>query len=79
MEKFTIDADFESAAAGRNQFRFDAGRIANFSRQTDGFRFVVSNRAILDADVGLHFILLEFTVASTQTMGQAREALCKTR
>ena len=77
MEKFTIDANFESAAAGRNQFRFDAGSIANFGRQTDGSRFVVSGRAILDADVGFHFILLDFTVASTRTMGQAREGSAK--
>jgi hypothetical protein len=67
--------NFESAAAGRNQFRFDTGRIANFGRQTDGSRFVVSGCAILDADVGFHFILLDFTVASTRTMGQARDII----
>ena len=60
VERFTIGADFEGAAA-----RWDEGKrrdpfaeLENFSRQTDGFRRVVSNRAILDPDFGFHRSLL---------------------
>jgi len=50
MEQFAIGANFESAAARRNQGkRFDAlAEFENFSRQTDGFRRVVSNDAVFD-------------------------------
>ena len=56
MERFTIGADFEGAAAGRNQReRRDAlAELENFSRQTDGYRRVVSNDAVFDRDLGLH-------------------------
>jgi hypothetical protein len=57
MDKFTIDANFESAAARGNQFRIDPGDIANLSRQTGGPRFVVSSCAIFDANVGFHLFL----------------------
>jgi len=60
VERFAIGADFEGAAA-----RWDEGKrrdaiaqIENLSRQTDGFRRVVSNRAILDPDFGFHRTLL---------------------
>jgi len=50
MEQFAISANFEGAAARRNQRkRFNAlAEFENFSRQTDGFRRVVSNNAVFD-------------------------------
>ena len=56
MEQFAIGANFESAAARWDQReRFDAlAKLENFSRQTDGFRRVVSNDAVFDRDLGLH-------------------------
>ena len=55
MDEFTIDANFESTAAGRNQlYPVDSRHVANFGRQTDGTRFVVSDRAIFDRNIGLH-------------------------
>ena len=60
MEKLAIGADFEGAAA-----RWDEGKrrdpfaeVENLSRQTDGFRRVVSNCAVLDPDFGFHRTLL---------------------
>ncbi len=56
MEQLSIGADFEGAAARWNEGerRDPIAEIENFSRQTDGFRCVVSNAAILDPDFGLH-------------------------
>ena len=56
MNVFFIDADFEDAAAGRHQLH---GTDALFEfeelhRQTDGFRLVVSSRAIFDGDFRFH-------------------------
>ena len=50
MEQFAIGANFEGAAARRNQHkRFDAlAEFENLGRQTDGLRRVVSNDAIFD-------------------------------
>lgn len=66
VECFAIDADFEGAAAGWNQGerRNPIAKIENFSRQTDGFRRVVSNAAILDPDFGSHRSLLSFSEVS---------------
>ena len=60
MERFAIGADFEGAAPGWDQGeRRDAiAELENLSRQTDGFRRVVSNRAILDPNFGFHRTLL---------------------
>ena len=60
MERFAIGADFEGAAAGWNQGkrRDPIAQIENLSRQTDGFRRVVSNCAVLDPDFGFHRTLL---------------------
>ena len=68
MERFAIGADFEGAAAGWNQGeRRDAiAELENFSRQTDGFRRVVSNAAILDPDFAFHRTLL----ASSEISGK---------
>ena len=50
MEQFAIGADFESAAARRNEReRFDAfAEFKNLGRQTDGLGRVVSNHAVFD-------------------------------
>jgi hypothetical protein len=50
MEQFAIGANFEGAAARRNQHkRPDAlTEFENFGRQTDGLRRVVSNDAVFD-------------------------------
>ena len=50
MEQFAIGANFEGAAARRNQRkRFDAlAEFEDFGRQTDGLRRIVSNDAVFD-------------------------------
>jgi hypothetical protein len=50
MEQFAIGANFEGAAARRNQRkRLDAlAEFESFGRQTDGLRRVVSNDAVFD-------------------------------
>ena len=60
MERFAIDADFEGAAAGWDQGerRNPIAELENLSRQTDGFRRVVSNRAVFDPYFGFHQELL---------------------
>ena len=60
VEELAIGADFECAAARRNQGeRFDAlAEFENFGRQTDGLRRVVSNDAVFDRYFGFHFELL---------------------
>ena len=59
MEEFAIGADFEGAAARRNESeRFDAlAEFENFGRQTDGLRRVVSNDAVFDRYFGFHLEL----------------------
>ncbi len=56
MEQFAIGADFEGAAArwDEGERRDPIAELENLSRQTDGFRRVVSNAAILDPDFGFH-------------------------
>ena len=68
MERFAIGADFEGAATRRNEGerRDPIAELENLSRQTDGFRRVVSNRAILDPDFGFHRSLLSRPKLSTQ-------------
>jgi hypothetical protein len=50
MEQFAIGANFEGAAARRNQHkRLDAlAEFEDFGRQTDGLRRIVSNDAVFD-------------------------------
>jgi hypothetical protein len=50
MEQFAIGANFEGAAARRNQRkRFNAlAEFEDFGRQTDGLRRVVSNDTVFD-------------------------------
>ncbi len=56
MEQFAIGANLEGAAArGNERKRFNAlAELEDFSRQTDGFRRVVSDDAIFDGYFGLH-------------------------
>ena len=56
MDELAIGANFEGAAARRNQGeRFDSlAEFENFSRQTDGLRRVVSNDAVFDRYFGFH-------------------------
>jgi hypothetical protein len=60
VEQFAIGADFESAAArGHERERRDPiAEFENLSRQTDGFRGVISDRAVFDPDVDFHRVLL---------------------
>ena len=60
MEQFAISANFEGAAARRNQRkRLDAlAEFENFGRQTDGLRRVISNDAVFDRYFGFHRELL---------------------
>ena len=63
MEQLAINADFERAAAGGNQRerRNPIAELEDFSRQTDGFRGVVSDRAVFDPDLEFHRVLLSMT------------------
>lgn len=55
VKDFTVEADFKSARTGGNQFHgIDSRSFSNADRQTDGTRFVVSDRAIFDRDVCFH-------------------------
>jgi hypothetical protein len=60
VERFAIGADFERAAPGwdKGKRRDAIAEFENLSRQTDGFRRVISNRAVLDSDFGFHRTLL---------------------
>ena len=60
MEELAIGADFEGAAARRNQGkRLNAlAEFENLGRQTDGLRRVVSDDAVFDRDFGFHRKLL---------------------
>jgi hypothetical protein len=50
--RLPIAHDLEAAAARRNQLDLRLGKlVSNLGRQTDGPRFVVSNRAVLDRDL----------------------------
>jgi hypothetical protein len=58
VNKFTVDANFESPTIGWDQFHgFDFRYVANFRRQTGGSRFVVSSRAVFDCDVSFHVVV----------------------
>ena len=59
MELFAIGDDLEGAATRGHERkrRNPIAEFENLSRQTDGFRRVVSNAAILDPDFGFHQLL----------------------
>jgi hypothetical protein len=74
VEEFAIDANFERAAARRNEReRRDAlAEFKNFGRQTDGLRRVVSNDAVFDRYLSFHFELLSATKRTEASIdGQA--------
>ena len=58
VDEFTVDANFEGTAAGRDQLGSHARRFTNESRQTGGFRFVISDRAVFDRYFRFHARLL---------------------
>jgi len=58
VDEFTVDANFEGTAAGRDQPGSHAGRFTNASRQTGGFRFIISDRAVFDRYFRFHTCLL---------------------
>jgi hypothetical protein len=58
VDEFTVDANFEGTAAGLDQFWSHAGCFTNASRQTGGFRFVISDRAVFDRYFRFHACLL---------------------
>ena len=58
VDEFTVDAYFEGTTAGRNQPGSHAGGLTNASRQTGGFRFVVSDGAVFDRYFRFHARLL---------------------
>jgi hypothetical protein len=58
VDEFTIDANFEGTAAGRDQPGGHASGLTNASRQTGGFRFVISDRAVFDRYFRFHAWLL---------------------
>ena len=58
VDEFTVDANFEGTAAGRDQLGIHARLFTNESRQPGRFRFVVSDRAIFDRYLRFHARLL---------------------
>jgi hypothetical protein len=74
VDEFTVDANFEGTAAGRDQFGIHADRFTNESRQTGSFRFVVSDRAIFDRDLGFHAGLLPAKYPGPATLSRPRSA-----
>ena len=58
VDEFTVDAYFEGTTAGRDQPGSHAGGLTNASRQTGGFRFVVSDGAVFDRYFRFHACLL---------------------
>jgi hypothetical protein len=60
VDEFTVDAYLEGTATGRDQPRSHARGLTNASRQTGGFRFVISDRAVFDRYFQFHARLLIF-------------------
>jgi hypothetical protein len=58
VDEFTVDANFEGTAAGRDQSGSHARGFTNASRQTGGFWFVISGRAVFDRYFRFHARLL---------------------
>ena len=82
MEEFAIGANFEGAAARRDERqRLDTlAEFKNLGRQTDGLGRVVSNHTIFDRYFGLHFELLSdprLELARRPVNGFGRETRCR--
>jgi hypothetical protein len=82
MEEFAIGANFEGAAARRDERqRLDTlAEFKNLGRQTDGLGRVVSNHTIFDRYFGLHFELLSdprLGLARRPVNGFGRETRCR--
>ena len=60
VDEFTVDAYFEGTTAGRDQPGSYARGLTNSSRQTGGFRFVISDRAVFNRYFRFHARLLIF-------------------
>ena len=77
MELFAIGGDLEGATARRDERerRDSVAEFENFSRQTDGFRCVVSNRAVFDSDFGFHRLLSVGIVG--EIYGWCQSAVCR--
>jgi hypothetical protein len=58
VDEFTVDAYFEGTTVGRDQPRSHARGLTNANRQTDGFRFVISDGAVFDRYFRFHARLL---------------------
>jgi hypothetical protein len=63
VDEFTVNANFEGTAAGRDQPWSRACGLTNASRQTGGFWFVISDRAIFDRYFRFHACLLSLLYA----------------
>ena len=75
VDEFTVDANFEGTAAGRDQPGSHARRFTNASRQTGGFRFVVSDRAVFDRYFRFHARLLIFPMLCARDYAVEAEPL----
>ena len=73
VDEFTVDANFEGTAAGRDQPGSYARGLTNASRQTGGFRFVISDRAVFDRYFRFHAVppLSALRYASVTTLSSA--------
>jgi hypothetical protein len=75
VDEFTVDANFEGTTAGLDQFWTDAGCFTNASRQTGGFWFVVSDRAVFDRDFLFHACLLVLMLARDAVLSRREQEL----
>ncbi len=72
-----IDVDPEDPVAQTHEFRFDAERVPDCSRQTGGSRQVVSNAAVLDLHV--HRVLTSPGHSSTHHSASSYHAWLRNR
>ena len=69
VNEFTIDANFKSAAVGRNELHcVNPSGFANCGCQTGSPRFVISDHAVFDRNVCLHRELLSRSKLSAPGM-----------
>ncbi len=75
VDEFTVDAYFERTAAGRDQPGSHARGLTNASRQTGGFWFVISDRAVFDRYFRFHTRLLIFPMLCVRDYAVEAEPL----